>query len=154
MTHLTPPIEQVLLIDENAEDGLFFQRALGEAAPHARFRWARNAGQAREILETFTPDIIFLESDAAPGLPPAPLETLMAPTVFRSVPVVLHSHGRNATAMALAYSLGADIHFRKPANYPVLVMGLRKVLDLDWAGAGAAPLHLYGDLPLSTPRVA
>ncbi|MDB5252191.1 MAG: hypothetical protein JWP27_1360 [Flaviaesturariibacter sp.] len=153
MTNLNPPIKHVLLIDENAEDGVFFQQALGEAAPQARLCWARTAGQAQEILETFTPDIIFLGIDTDPTRPAATLESLMTPSVFRTVPVVLHSHGGNPTAMALAYSLGANMHFKKPAHYPVLVMGLRKVLELDWTGNGA-PLHLYSNLPVSAPRVA
>jgi PleD family two-component response regulator len=127
-----PMIDRVLLIDDNEEDSFFFGRALHEIGPSIKLKKAQDNPTIEEALQAFSPQIIFLDISLRNKKGFECLEALVAHAALRSVPVVIHSLAPNPTHIAMAYSSGAHLYFKKPAHYEVLVMGLRKVLSLEW----------------------
>ena len=127
-----PDIEKILLVDDDADDQILFLTALSEAAPGLRLESAASATAMTQVLGRYLPDIIFLDINMQQGNGFDCLTQLAAHPIYRTIPVVMHSSSRSHSDIARAYSFGASLYFHKPAHYAVLVMGLRKVLSLDW----------------------
>lgn len=124
-------IKTILLIDKDAASVLALETALKEVAPATRLLSVKTAEEAHEILADLQPDLLFFDSnDCNSGR--QSFETVMSLVVSRTIPIVMHSHSRNPTHIAWAYSHGATLFFKKPSHYQVLVMGLRKVLETNW----------------------
>lgn len=130
--HLSRLINKVLLIDDDADDCLLFEDALNKIAPGTTLRSAQTYTEAIAILATYLPDIIFIDINMSQKNGFECVEALMSHPLFRTIPVVMHSSSANPTHIAQAYSFGANLYFKKPSHFEVLVMGLRKVLELDW----------------------
>lgn len=126
-------VDKILLIDNDTEDCLFFKKALSDVSEHFQLEIVSTFEEMNEKLKQYLPDIIFLDINMTKkddGF--LCLEELMKHEIHQTIPVIMHSGSSNPVHIARAYSTGAHLYFRKPSNYHVLVMGLRKVLEMDW----------------------
>jgi CheY-like chemotaxis protein len=126
------PVDKVLLIDNDEDDRTLFAAGLREAATDVQLLEAQDFAGMTTLLRTQLPDLIFIDINM-PGADGFDcLEYLQRNVLYRTIPVVMHSSAGNPTQIAKAYSMGAHLYFRKPYHFAVYVMGLRKVLSLDW----------------------
>lgn len=108
----------VLIIDDDADDRFFMERALKTDSAHTRLHLADSGQQALDMLVLMhpTPDVILLDLNM-PGLSGLEvLEQLKQSTRHQSIPVVVLTTSDAPTDREQAYHLGASGFITKPTT--------------------------------------
>lgn len=109
---------QVLLVEDDEDDQLFFQEALQKVAPQAKCTIARDGQSALEMLQAkqIVPDCIFMDINM-PGM--GGLECLIhlkRDKHLRHIPVIILSTSNDESAQRHVNTLRAEAYFTKPAT--------------------------------------
>ncbi|RYZ19722.1 MAG: response regulator [Chitinophagaceae bacterium] len=126
------PVDKVLIVDNDPDDRFFFAEALREAAPNVALLEASGLDEMRGLLCVHLPDLIFIDINMPGADGFECLAHVRRSELLRTIPVVMHSTAAQPTQIARAYSQGAHLYFRKPSHFAVYVMGIHKLLTLDW----------------------
>jgi hypothetical protein len=124
-----PSMNRCLYCSPQAASGKLLLQALSGLLPAAHLLQAGGDLSGSEMLQK--PDIIFLDGFTYKELIGV-LESLRQRTTWKHVPVIITGKAYTALQTATAYNSGASLHFRQPSSYPVLVMGLHKILERRW----------------------
>jgi DNA-binding NtrC family response regulator len=123
------PIE-VLFIEDSAGDALLMRRILSDLSVSVNLRLARDAKQARIILDnkSYQPGLIILDLNIAGISGFALLEEFQS----RNIPVVVFSASSNQADVERSLALGAREFVRKPSDIEVYRDIVRQMIE-KWA---------------------
>jgi DNA-binding response OmpR family regulator len=118
---------RVLYVDDDSDDREMFQDALQTIAEGAGVEIATDGLDAFRQLETFSPDIIFLDLNMPQMDGFEFLEKYRASN--QQIPVVIFTTSSDETQKKLALDMGAQDFITKPLNFGVLKSTIATVLD-------------------------
>ena len=129
---MTPPVKSILLIDDDCDDCELFSYALSEVYPSLHLHCINDAREVLTTLALQTYDLIFMDINM-PGKDGFEcLTELKEKVAFQNIPIVMYSSTGLPNHIAQAYGYGAALFFKKPSTIGLLVMGLKRILELNW----------------------
>ncbi|RYZ19723.1 MAG: response regulator [Chitinophagaceae bacterium] len=136
MMHPNLPQKHLVLIDDDSDACLLFERALRKVDPELYFTALYDGEHVSADLERLRPDLLFLDL-TLPGKNGLDcLLELRAQDRFNHVRVIVYSNSVRMSDIAQAYERGADLFIVKPFSQSHLVNALEHVLQMNWAENG------------------
>ena len=127
-------IKNILLIDDDTDDHLFFTDALKEIDTGIQCVIENNARDALERLKKLSilPDILFLDLNMPFLNGYEFLRHLKSEPHLREIPVIIFSTSTDRKDAELAHQLGADFFLSKPNEFGELCIQLANILNFDF----------------------
>jgi CheY-like chemotaxis protein len=132
----------VILADDDVDDLELFKEIVNEINPQIKVQLVENGRSLLRTLHTGIsdlPDIIFLDLNMPDKNGKECLIEIRKDERLKNIPVIIYSTSAHSRDTSEAYSNGANLYIRKPANYERLIYILQKVLSIDWASHKLAP---------------
>ena len=127
-------VERILLVDDDADDQIYFRDAVNELNETLKCEVANNGQEALEKIEQPPlPDCIFLDLNMPVMNGYECLAHLRSEDRYKNIPVVIFTTSKNVQDIDLARRMGANLFFTKPTNFSTLCAKLNKILDLDFS---------------------
>jgi CheY-like chemotaxis protein len=126
----------ILIIDDDADDRLFFTEALLEIDQALQCISAKNGLEALEVLKASNanlPDYIFLDMNMPRLNGLQCLTRIKKIKAFKHIPVIIFTTSRQPSDAEEAKRLGADLFLTKPAKFEELVNMLRIIIAQEWS---------------------
>ncbi|HEX7900190.1 MAG TPA: response regulator [Planctomycetota bacterium] len=120
---------RLLLVEDDPNDVLFFQRALGKLKPGTVVVVARDGEEAMSYLKDATHVVLDLKLPRKSGL--EVLECIRACADFRDLRVSVLTSSKDPIDLERVHRAGVDRYSVKPATFSSLLDTLREILD-DW----------------------
>jgi CheY-like chemotaxis protein len=125
---------RILLVDDDADDQIYFKDALQEVATPVVCEVANNGNEALQQIEIPPPpDLIFLDLNMPIMNGYECLAALKSETRFRHIPVVIFTTSKNAKDIERSKKMGASLYFTKPADFKTLCFKLNEIIKLDFS---------------------
>ncbi|MGZ3909786.1 MAG: response regulator [Flavisolibacter sp.] len=125
-------LQSVILAEDDPDDQDFFKEALSEISSLIQLTGVKNGDELMTLLESFIPDIIFLDLDMPYKNGLECITEIRANPQLQNIPIVIFSSTTRPSNINTAYEMGADLFFIKPSVYKELVSSIRAILYLDW----------------------
>ncbi|MFZ1799908.1 MAG: response regulator [Chitinophagaceae bacterium] len=125
--------KNVLMVDDDADDQLLFANALQEIDATMNCEIANNGIEALEKLNTFVPDVIFLDLNMPMMNGMECLAAMKKNTKLAHIPVIIFTTTNDKASIAAAKEMGATAFFHKPIEFNRL---RQKLLNLFLYNAG------------------
>ena len=131
-------IAQILLIDDDKDDQLFFRLALAEIEPTIALLTANNGRSGLEKLASMAepPGMVFLDLNMPIMHGFECLLLFRANPAYLSVPIIIFSTSKNERDKAKAKELGASGYLHKPNDNEDLKELLAEILAEDFSVTG------------------
>jgi CheY-like chemotaxis protein len=143
MKHLSSFVQQVMLVDDDPDACLLFERALLKVDAPLRFTAANSAEELMEDLQQIVPDILFLDL-TLPGKSGLDcLEDIRRNARYNNMRVVVYSNSARMSDIRGSYERGANLFIVKPFSQSHLVNALEHVLRMDWSRVAESPVMYY-----------
>jgi CheY-like chemotaxis protein len=143
MKHLHPFVQQVKLVDDDADACLLFEKALQKVDALFQFSCANSGEELLEDLEHNTPSILFLDL-TLPGMSGMEcLEAIKRNPAYRNIKVIVYSNSARMSDIAQAYERGADLFIVKPFSQSHLVNALEHVFKMEWNYESSVPTTYF-----------
>lgn len=124
---------KILLVEDDADDQLYFIDALKMVNPSAICEIANNGNEAIQQMEVPPPpDLIFLDLNMPIMNGFEYLGSIKNETRFREIPVVIFTTSKNSQDIDRTKELGAKLFFTKPANFKEFCNKLDQIMTLDF----------------------
>ena len=126
---------RVLLVDDDIDDCLFFRDALNETGLNASLKISARCPDVhifREDNAENLPHLIFLDLNMPKVTGSECLETLRSIAYLNSIPIIIYSTSITRTEVENTLTKGANLYLQKPSSFQLLVIALKKILQLDW----------------------
>lgn len=120
--------KKILLVEDDADDQLFFTDALEMIDNGISCHIANNGNEALEVIEQLNPEMIFMDLNMPILNGFECLRQIRKEERFQAVPIVIFTTSRNTHDIEKAKSLGADLFFTKPSNFRILSDKLREIV--------------------------
>lgn len=133
MLLLETAIQNILLIDDDDDDCYIFRKALRELSDTIGLSCLHDCDGIKHELEANLPDIIFMDINMPKKNGFECLHEIRETGHFKKVPIVMYSSSNLSVHITAAYGYGANLFYRKPAEYKTLVLALKTILELDWS---------------------
>jgi CheY-like chemotaxis protein len=132
-------IKNILLVDDDADDQLFFTDALKEIDSGIQCVIANNGKEALEQLRNFStrPEILFLDLNMPFQNGYEFLKHFKNEPHLSDIPVIIFTTSSDRKDAELAHRLGAHLFFSKPNEFSQLCSGLEYILNLDFKADSA-----------------
>jgi CheY-like chemotaxis protein len=136
----------VLLVDDDADDIFFIQRAFQKCNLRlSQIHIAHNGEQALEtlqccVLDQNLPDLVFLDWNMPIMGGRDVLSALRESTELSLLPVIVLSTSNRPSEIEEAYALGSRSFITKPSSFEELVEVIRSIHD-HWIGAVNVSAH-------------
>ena len=125
---------KILLVDDDADDQVYFRDAINELNASLKCDIANNGREALDqIQQPPPPDLIFLDLNMPVMNGYECLEFLKTEERYKNIPVVIFTTSRNKQDVEQARQLGAHLFFTKPTNFNTLCSKLNKILEMDFS---------------------
>jgi DNA-binding NarL/FixJ family response regulator len=125
-------VKSVVLADDSLEHCFFFRKALKEVAPHVEFAEVHDGEKLIELLESYLPDILFLDLAMPCKDGVQCIKEIRADRIYDFMPIIVFSVTSDEATIQAAYSFGADLYIIKPGEYSLLNTVLKNILSMDW----------------------
>jgi CheY-like chemotaxis protein len=126
--------KRILLVDDDADDQVYFRDAVNELSESLQCEIASNGREALDQIEQLPlPDCIFLDLNMPVMNGYECLAFLKTEERYKHIPVVIFTTSKNSQDIDLARRLGANLFFTKPTNFDTLCSKLDKILELDFS---------------------
>ena len=119
----------LLLVEDDPNDILFFQRALGKVRPGTDVVVARDGEEALPLLAEATHVVLDLKLPRKSGL--EVLEWIRARSETRALRVSILTSSKDPSDLDRVLRAGVDLYCVKPATFPCLIQTLKQILD-EW----------------------
>ena len=130
MTHMIT--EKILLIDDDADDQVFFSDALKGIGGNLDCKTAGNGLEGLNLLNTgFVPDVIFLDLNMPHMNGFEFLRALRAKNECQGIPVVIFTTSSHQRDIDLSQELGAQAFLTKPNTLQNLRDSIRQLITAD-----------------------
>ena len=125
---------KILLVDDDADDQVYFRDAINELNASLQCDIANNGREALDqIQQPPPPDLIFLDLNMPVMNGYECLEFLKTEERYKNIPVVIFTTSKNKQDVEQARQLGAHLFFTKPTNFNTLCSKLNKILEMDFS---------------------
>ena len=121
---------KLLLVEDDPNDILFFQRALGKVRPGTDVVVARDGEEALPLLEAATHVVLDLKLPRKSGL--EVLEWIRGRADLRGLRVSVLTSSKDPGDFDRVLRAGVDLYCVKPATFPCLLNTLRQILE-EWS---------------------
>lgn len=124
-------MKNVLMIDDDPDDALFFSQALSELGLSTDFRYVGNGMDTLPALlkkDGYSPDVIFMDINMPMTNGWECLRELKALAEYRSVPIVMYSTSDIEREGAAAADVGAAAFMTKPTTFDELKTRLSRLM--------------------------
>lgn len=125
-------IKTIILADDDADDKEFFDSAMKEIDPTVKIFNVPNGSELMTLLDSFIPDIIFLDLDMPVMNGLECLINIGKRPGLEKLPVIVYSSTTRQANIQTAYEMGAHLFFIKPDAYKDYLSSLTAILKLDW----------------------
>jgi len=127
--------KKILLVDDDADDQLFFVDAIKELEPAIDCDVANNGLEALDHLEKIPPppNLIFLDLNMPIMNGYECLDILKKTEAYREIPVIIFTTSSQAKDKERTISMGAKMYLTKPFDFNVLKSKLQDILETDFA---------------------
>ncbi|HZH00618.1 MAG TPA: response regulator [Flavisolibacter sp.] len=125
-------IYKVLLIDDDAEECIVFEKALTEINPKIIFKCVNDLPEVADAVIDYSPDLIFLDINMRPVNGLEYLKAFKEIQTLDSIPIIIYSGSSNKMEINMAYEHGASLYLIKPDSTKDLIINLDKVLQMNW----------------------
>ena len=122
----------VLFVDDDADDRMLFQTALGEVCSACRLLMVTNGAEAMQVLtsdQPVIPDVVFIDINMPLMNGRELLTRIRQRPEFDAMPVVVYSTSTFKHDRARMQQLGAHSYLVKPITYNQLCIDLRSTLS-------------------------
>lgn len=137
MKHLDSLVQHLMLVDDDQDACILFEKALRKVDPLVDFSVAYSAEELTENLEAVIPDILFLDLTLPGKSGMQCLQELKADPAKEHIKVIVYSNSARMSDISQAYERGADLFIVKPFSQSHLVNALEHVLEMKWNKTGA-----------------
>lgn len=126
--------KNIFLVDDDADDQLFFIDALKEIDSEISCSIANNGKEALEQLKNLRalPEILFLDLNMPFMNGYECLSKLKTESRLSKIPVVIFTTSSDPRDAELTHQLGAEVFLSKPNEFSKLKSKLEKILTLDF----------------------
>ena len=127
--------KNILLVDDDLDDQLFFTEALKEIDSNIYCAIANNGREALENLRKMTslPEILFLDLNMPFMNGYECLSHLKNELKLSRIPVVIFTTSNDPRDAEITHQLGAEVFLSKPNEFNLLREKLEKILKLDFS---------------------
>ncbi|MEI6945567.1 response regulator [Paraflavisolibacter sp. H34] len=119
----------ILLLEDDRDDQLFFEEALGQVALTTRLINITHSDQLFAALQAQLPDLIVIDPWLGLGSGLESVQQLKAHPLYRHIPVIMWSTSRLEPVVSQAYAAGMELFFEKPCSLSLLESILLEVFD-------------------------
>ncbi len=124
--------KRILLVDDDADDQLYFLDAISEISPDLECRVANNGVEALIKIQVPPPfDVIFLDLNMPIMNGFECLSNLKLLDNYRDIPVVIFTTSKNSQDIQRTKELGASLYFTKPTSFSMLCSKLKKIFEIE-----------------------
>ena len=125
--------KKILLIDDDADDQLFFTDVLGSIDPELELKIAVNGLEGMDVLTNgYMPDIIFLDLNMPYMNGFDFLRTFRTMQTWNEIPVVIFTTSNHERDIELSEELGAQAFLTKPNSVQELHRNLEQLIMSDF----------------------
>ncbi len=126
--------KKILLVDDDADDQLFFVDAVKEVEPAIDCGVANNGLEALEQLETIPPppSLIFLDLNMPLMNGFECLAELKKTDAYKEIPVIIFTTSNQAKDVERTIAMGAKMYLTKPADFNSLKNKLHDILTTNF----------------------
>jgi len=127
--------KKILLVDDDADDQLFFVDAIKELEPAIDCDVANNGLEALDHLEKIPPppNLIFLDLNMPIMNGYECLDILKKTEAYREIPVIIFTTSSQQKDLERSIGMGANMYLTKPFDFNVLKSKLQEILVTDFA---------------------
>jgi CheY-like chemotaxis protein len=126
--------KSILLVEDDADDQLYFQDAIHEIGQSLHCRVASNGREALTQMEVLPPpDLIFMDLNMPVMNGYECLAAIKKEDRFKHIPVIIFTTSKNINDIEKTQQLGANLYMTKPSDFSLLCAKLLKVLHLDFS---------------------
>ncbi len=126
--------KRILLVDDDADDQLYFRDAISELRKKVECVIGNNGKEAQvQIGNPPPPDIIFLDLNMPLMNGYEFLDFLKKEEAYKNIPVVIFTTSSEPQDVARVRQMGAHLFFTKPTNFSILCSKLDKILDMNFS---------------------
>ncbi len=126
--------KRILLVDDDADDQLYFLDAITEIYPDMECRVANNGIEALKEVQVPPPfDVIFLDLNMPIMNGFECLNNLKLQENYRDIPVVIFTTSKSSKDIQQTKELGASLYFTKPTSFSMLCSKLKIIFDIDFS---------------------
>lgn len=143
------PIEKILLVDDDADDQLFFCDALQEIDPNIKCELACNGQEALQLLMTKPyPDLIFLDLNMPVMNGFDCLLEIRRQGQLDEVPVIIFTTTNEHSAIKRTYELGANAFLKKPNDFNTILNKIKILLETDFGRNEKKPVFSFAEFSI------
>ena len=129
-----------MLVDDDADDQLFFKDALKEIRPDIVFEIANNGKEALQSLQqTPYPEVIFLDLNMPVMNGFDALAAIRKDEHLKEIPIIIFTTTSEQNAIRRTYELGANGFFQKPNDFSTILNKLKSILETDFVTNEKSP---------------
>ncbi len=126
--------KRILLIDDDADDQLYFRDAVNEINETLQCKVANNGIEAIEQMNVPPPpDVIFLDLNMPVMNGYECLAYFKKEDRYKDIPVIIFTTSGNTHDIERSRKMGAKLFFTKPSNFGILCNKLRSILEMDFS---------------------
>ena len=125
----------IILVDDDIEDCMYFEEALGEVHANYIFKSFNSGEAALSYLsqnDTIIPDILFLDLNMPGTTGKECLKEIRKMDKCSNMPIAIYSTSDSDEDKQDTLASGANIYIRKTNSYIGLKASIEKVLNLNW----------------------
>ncbi len=139
----------ILMADDDADDRLLAQDALGEARVNGELRFVENGEELLDYLyrrsryaseDATRPDLILLDLNMPKKDGREALREIKSQAELRRIPVVVLTTSKSESDISQIYDMGANSFISKPVSFDSLV-NVMKALGHYWLETVELPAH-------------
>lgn len=126
---------QLLLVDDDADDRLFFIDALNEIKIRTHISWLSDGVYLMEHLNkpnVRLPDLLFLDLNMPRKGGIECLKEIRQDPRLKEISIVIYSTSSSEQDIEDTFVLGANVYLRKPNDFSELKRILEEVVSINW----------------------
>jgi len=134
MITTSPPQLRILLVEDDIDDCMFFKDALNETGINTTLQITTRCTDIINLLGTAPeklPHLIFLDLNMPLVSGHECLQAIRKLSYLDTIPVVIYSTSAIRQEVESTFMGGANLYLQKPSSFPLLVIALKKILQLD-----------------------
>jgi CheY-like chemotaxis protein len=124
---------RILLVEDDLDDCMFFRDALNETGLNTSLQIATKCTNIIELIgKDKLPHLIFLDLNMPLVSGHECLEAIRRVSYLNSIPIIIYSTSAIKQEVESTFSGGANLYLQKPSSFQLLVIALKKIIQLDW----------------------